>query len=111
MILGNKSLALRAVVYTVVLVALALAGAVNYWASCPSTNACPCGDAAAAQVDPAPAPEPVGPTALAYDGSELRLSQIAPGKPVAIVVMKGTWCGVCTSQLQRLHKRRAELGG
>lgn len=43
------------------------------------------------------------------DGAPVALAEIAPGKRVAIVVMKGTWCRACTSQLGRLQARAAQL--
>jgi len=39
------------------------------------------------------------------EGVELPLSGIAAGKPVAIIVMKGTWCAACVAQLQSLDRK------
>ncbi|MFB6264027.1 MAG: peroxiredoxin family protein [Bradymonadaceae bacterium] len=39
------------------------------------------------------------------DGGSIAMSELAPGRPVAVVVMKGSWCPVCRRQLVRLSKR------
>lgn len=43
------------------------------------------------------------------DGDEIALSELAPGRPTAVVVMKGPWCSVCRRQLSRLSERSAEI--
>lgn len=43
------------------------------------------------------------------DGTELALDELAPDRPVAIVVMKGTWCRVCQDQLVELTDRLDEV--
>ena len=55
-----------------------------------------------------PAAQASGPAAVTVtspDGRSLPLPGIGRGKPVAVVVMKGTWCPVCSAQLQRLDRR------
>ena len=43
----------------------------------------------------------------APNGKKLALSHVAPGYPVAIVVIKGDWCATCIAQLESLalHQR------
>ncbi len=51
---------------------------------------------------------PSNPEAItAPNGKKLALSHVAPGYPVAIVVMKGDWCTTCIAQLESLalHQR------
>ena len=43
------------------------------------------------------------------NGDAIAPETIAPGRRVAVVVMKGTWCGVCQGQLQRLSERAASV--
>jgi peroxiredoxin len=50
---------------------------------------------------------------LAPNGSQMSIAQFAQGKPVAVIVMKGTWCFACTDEIKRLDALRAhwqELG-
>lgn len=42
-------------------------------------------------------------------GLKIALSDIAPGRPVVVVVMKATWCPVCIGQLARLSERLGDL--
>ncbi|MEC9465867.1 MAG: hypothetical protein VX834_08790 [Myxococcota bacterium] len=51
---------------------------------------------------------PSNPEAItAPSGKKLALSHVAPGFPVAIVVIKGDWCATCIAQLESLalHQR------
>lgn len=43
------------------------------------------------------------------DGDQVTLDELAPGRPVALVVMKGTWCPVCQKQLKRLSNRMPDI--
>lgn len=43
------------------------------------------------------------------DGDSIALDEIAPERPVAIVVMKGSWCPVCQRQLKRLSKQLRDV--
>lgn len=43
------------------------------------------------------------------DGDRVTLDELAPGRPVALVVMKGTWCPVCQKQLKRLSHRMPDI--
>lgn len=36
------------------------------------------------------------------NGNHMSLAQYANGKPIAVVVMKGTWCFVCSNAIERL---------
>ena len=40
-------------------------------------------------------------------GEQRSIDHIAPGRPAAIVVAKGTWCATCMGQLQRLSTKTA----
>jgi peroxiredoxin len=51
---------------------------------------------------------PAQPVALP-DGDQVTLDELAPGRPVALVVMKGTWCPVCQKQLKRLSNRMPDI--
>lgn len=39
------------------------------------------------------------------DGDRIALDEIAPGRSVAVVVMKAPWCTVCQRQLKRISNR------
>ena len=44
---------------------------------------------------------------VAPDGAKVSLGRMGHGAPLAVVVIKGHWCRVCTDQLESLsHKRR-----
>ncbi|MEC9072985.1 MAG: redoxin domain-containing protein [Myxococcota bacterium] len=43
------------------------------------------------------------------DGSRTSLAETANGAPLAIVVLKGHWCSVCTDQLESLTRRSREI--
>jgi peroxiredoxin len=58
-----------------------------------------------------PAPEPAQRRLLNDRGEPVALSDIAPGRNVAIVVMKGTWCPVCRAEVDRLVARAHEVWG
>jgi len=45
----------------------------------------------------------------APSGKKLSLSHVAPGLPVAIVVLKGDWCTTCIAQLESLAGRQEAL--
>ena len=50
-------------------------------------------------------PDPAAITAPS--GKKLALSHVAPGYPVAIIVLKGDWCATCIAQLESLaHHQR-----
>ena len=46
----------------------------------------------------------LGPT-----GRVTSLAEVAGGDRLVVVVMKGSWCGVCVEQLRRLGQHRAAL--
>lgn len=46
---------------------------------------------------------------LAPDGARISLSDLARGRPVAVVVIKGEWCPACRAQLVELSKRISEV--
>ncbi len=105
MIISRSSLALRLIVL-LALLSIATAMAVAWWWPCECS------------VEPKALDEMSGVTvatpksALLVErpsGESIDLADVAPGKPVAIVVMKGTWCGVCRGQLVRLEERIAEV--
>jgi peroxiredoxin len=74
---------------------------------------------AAIQQKPTPAPTPEKPPAaptfasahtfLDEAGRPVTLEQLADGKPLAVIVMKGTHCRACRAELRRLEERAAEL--
>ena len=43
------------------------------------------------------------------DGEKISLSHVARGAPLAVVVIKGHWCPVCTDQLESLSRRDREI--
>jgi peroxiredoxin len=43
------------------------------------------------------------------DGEKVSLSHMAQGTPLAVVVIKGHWCPVCTDQLKSLSRRSKEV--
>lgn len=43
------------------------------------------------------------------NGQKVALDELAPGRPAAIVVMKGAWCPVCQRQLKRLSYQMAKV--
>lgn len=100
MILGKHSVAFRIIKWVALLLAIAFAGAAYYL-----TATCSGRRAPTEVVTPAS----TGPLVETLAGRSIALADIAPGKRVAIVVMKGTWCSVCTSQLTRLQERAAEI--
>ena len=77
-----------------------LSGAVFFFA-CPGKH----------RVDPGSPRAPLGPQVVHTDGTPVGLAEIAPGQRVAVVVMKGNWCSVCTDQLLRLQERQSEFAG
>ena len=105
MILGRKSIAVR----LLLLLAVAALSGIVYFVFAPG---CPSGCAVerdeVRQVEP-PRDEVV--TLRTVTGQDLTLPEIAAGQKVAIVVMKGMWCTVCTSQIERLQLLEAELDG
>ncbi len=43
------------------------------------------------------------------EGRAVKLTTYTRAGPAAVVVMKGTWCGVCVAQLRRLEAQRSAL--
>ena len=107
MILGRSSVVTRLLILILV---LGLPTAAAVWLLSPS-NTITCGypPATAARVTTAPAKEKL--LVELPNTTSIGLDEIAPGKPVAIIVMKGTWCPVCRAQLQRLQERMDEIEG
>lgn len=57
-----------------------------------------------------PKPEESSPTELTLpSGEDVALDELAPGRPAAIVVMKGAWCPVCQKQLRRLSHQMTKV--
>lgn len=54
-------------------------------------------------------PDEAAPVAVLPDGQEVALDQLAPQRPVALVVIKGPWCQVCQRQLQALSARLSDV--
>lgn len=109
MILGRTSLATPILLILLVCLGLAAAGAATFlWRSCPGSCAMKKRTPAAHTRVTQATPKPRLLVELPNTQS-IGLEDIAPGKRVAIIVMKGNWCRVCARQLQRLQARHAEI--
>ena len=97
----------------------AYVGATMMSNACPSSAKkkaeAPDGKTAAAKKDePRPTQRPSFDQVVFPDGDRASLSEIAPTRPTAIVVMKAPWCPVCQRQLKALSQRLdqvQEVGG
>jgi peroxiredoxin len=43
------------------------------------------------------------------NGGQMEIDELAPGKPKAVVVMKGAWCTVCRKQLSAVSEHIREI--
>jgi peroxiredoxin len=81
----------------------------------PGTSTCPGHQQSEQAEQRSPAPKParskVDRTLLDERGEPIAPEEIAPGRKVAIVVMKGTWCPVCRAEVARLKARAHEVWG
>lgn len=54
-------------------------------------------------------PESTEPRVQLPNGEHVELAELAPGRKVAVVVMKGPWCPVCQRQLRAVSDRLHEV--